>query len=131
MYFLKKTIQCNIKKLYLRHSMTKEDILNIKQLLSSPKQIVIVPHKNPDGDAIGSTLGLYHYLKKCNHNVTIIAPNDYPDFLKWIPGEATILKYDAQNEESNDLLNKQIFIFTLDFNAFNRIGDMARCRSKY
>ena len=60
--------------------MTKDEISAIKQLLESPKQIVVVPHKNPDGDAIGSTLGLFHYLKLLNHNVTVIAPNDYPDF---------------------------------------------------
>jgi phosphoesterase RecJ-like protein len=76
--------------------MNKEDINSIKELLSSPKQIVIIPHKNPDGDAIGSTLGLLHYLKQYNHNAVIIAPNDYPDFLKWMPGESSILKYDHQ-----------------------------------
>ncbi|TYA86974.1 DHH family phosphoesterase, partial [Seonamhaeicola marinus] len=68
--------------------MIKQYIPNIKQLLATPKKIVIVPHKNPDGDAIGSTLGLFHYLKKYNHNVSVITPNDYPNFLKWIPGES-------------------------------------------
>ena len=65
--------------------MNKQDISNIKQLLSTKKNIIIVPHKNPDGDAIGSCLGLYHFLLKHKHNVQIITPNDYPDFLKWIP----------------------------------------------
>ncbi|WP_452219207.1 DHH family phosphoesterase [Lacinutrix undariae] len=105
--------------------MTVQDILNVKQLLSSPQNIVIIPHKNPDGDAIGSTLGLYHYLKMGNHNVTVIAPNDYPHFLKWVPGETSILKYDAQHDESNTLLQAANIIFTLDFNALNRIGNMA------
>ena len=104
--------------------MTKDDIKNIKLLLDSPKQIVIVPHKNPDGDAIGSTLGLYLYLLKHNHKATVIAPNDYPDFLKWMPKESDILKYDSHKNESDDLINKAELIFTLDFNALNRIGDM-------
>lgn len=104
--------------------MTQQDIERIKQLLKSPKQIVIVPHKNPDGDAMGSALGLYHYLKKLNHQVTLITPNDYPDFLKWIPGDSTVLKYDSQTKESDNLIQKADIIFTLDFNALHRTGNM-------
>ncbi|WP_299274265.1 bifunctional oligoribonuclease/PAP phosphatase NrnA [uncultured Psychroserpens sp.] len=104
--------------------MNKDDINSIKALLSSPKAIVIIPHKNPDGDAIGSTLGLYRYLKMYNHNVIVIAPNDYPDFLKWMPDESTILKYESQQEESDDYIKNADILFTLDFNSLSRIGDM-------
>ncbi|GAA4238950.1 bifunctional oligoribonuclease/PAP phosphatase NrnA [Postechiella marina] len=104
--------------------MTKEDITSIKQLLSTKKKIVIVPHKNPDGDAIGSTLGLYHFLLKNNQDVQVISPNDYPHFLKWIPGENTILKHDTDTDNCNALINNADIIFTLDFNAFHRTGNM-------
>lgn len=104
--------------------MNRNDITAIKALLSTPKNIVIVCHKNPDGDAIGSTLGLYHYLKKYNHTTQIITPNDYPGFLKWVPGEDTILKYDTQIEASNKAIKDADIIFTLDFNAFHRTGQM-------
>ncbi|MEL0643522.1 bifunctional oligoribonuclease/PAP phosphatase NrnA [Olleya sp. Ti.3.14] len=104
--------------------MTKQDITAIKQLLETPKKIVIVSHKNPDGDAIGSSLALFHYLTKTNHLATVIVPNDYPDFLKWIPGQDLILKYDSQKEESEQALNEADIIFALDFNAFHRTGDM-------
>lgn len=104
--------------------MTKQDISSIKTLLSSPKKIIIVPHKNPDGDAIGSTLGLYHFLLKNNHSAQIIVPNDYPNFLKWIPGESTILKHDSDKENCDNLINNADIIFTLDFNAFHRTGNM-------
>ncbi|WOD42706.1 DHH family phosphoesterase [Hwangdonia lutea] len=104
--------------------MTKADIKSIKQLLATPKNIVIVPHKNPDGDAIGSTLALYHYLKKYNHNATVMVPNDYPDFLKWIPGSEHILKHDTETEACEMLINAADIIFTLDFNAFHRTGNM-------
>ena len=104
--------------------MNKQDITSIKQLLSTPKKIVIVPHKNPDGDAIGSTLGLYHYLIKGQHEVNVLVPNDYPKFLKWIPGNDTILKHDTQSKACNDLINDADIIFTLDFNAFHRTGNM-------
>ncbi|MCF6294095.1 MAG: bifunctional oligoribonuclease/PAP phosphatase NrnA [Flavobacteriaceae bacterium] len=104
--------------------MTNKDIIEIKQLLKTPKRIVIVPHKNPDGDAIGSTLGLYHYLKAKNHNVVVITPNDYPDFLKWIPGEETIMQYESEVIKSKALIENAELIFTLDFNALNRTGGM-------
>ena len=104
--------------------MSTQDILEIKTLLASPKRIAIIPHKNPDGDAIGSTLGLLNYLLKLNHNAVVIAPNDYPDFLKWLPNEDSILKHDAQQEECDAFIEKADIIFTLDFNALHRTGNM-------
>lgn len=104
--------------------MIQQDIEKIKLLLATPKHIVIVPHKNPDGDAMGSTLGLYHYLKKYNHYVTVISPNDYPGFLKWVPGDNTVLIHDYQTDTCNNLIKKADIIFTLDFNALHRTGNM-------
>jgi phosphoesterase RecJ-like protein len=110
--------------------MNKQDITSIKQLLSTKRKIVIVPHKNPDGDAIGSTLGLFHYLVKANHNVHVLVPNDYPPFLKWMPGNDTILKYDSQTKICDALINDADIIFTLDFNAFHRTGNMETVLTK-
>ena len=110
--------------------MNKQDITSIKQLLSTKRKIVIVPHKNPDGDAIGSTLGLFHYLVKGNHNVHVLVPNDYPPFLKWMPGNDTILKYDSQTKICDALINDADIIFTLDFNAFHRTGNMETVLTK-
>jgi len=110
--------------------MNKQNITSIKQLLSTKRKIVIVPHKNPDGDAIGSTLGLFHYLVKGNHNVHVLVPNDYPPFLKWMPGNDTILKYDSQTKICDALINDADIIFTLDFNAFHRTGNMETVLTK-
>ena len=63
--------------------MNIEEIHAVNDLLNDPKNIVVIPHKNPDWDAIGATLALSKYLKKRNHQVNVIAPNDYPDFLKF------------------------------------------------
>ena len=104
--------------------MKHEELTELKHLLETPKKIVIVPHKNPDGDAVGSTLALHHYLTKHKHQATVIAPNDYPDFLKWLPGESAILKYDMQKAACDNLIKDAELIFTLDFNALNRAGDM-------
>ena len=104
--------------------MNTATILDLKKLLSTPKKIVIVPHKNPDGDAIGSSLGLYHFLKKTGHTANVIAPNDYPEFLKWIPGNEKVLIHDMDNVFSEDLISSADLIFTLDFNALHRCGHM-------
>ena len=104
--------------------MNRQDIQDIKQLLSTPKKIVIVPHKNPDGDAMGSSLGLFHYLKKLNHEVQIIAPNDYPSFLKWLPGDSSVITHESSVKESSELIENADIIFTLDFNALHRTGNM-------
>ncbi len=124
MHFYRKTSQSNFKKIVYSSSMNDQEISKIKQLLSVKKKIVIVPHKNPDGDAIGSTLGLYHYLLKGGHQAHVIVPNDYPSFLKWIPGNDIILKHDSQTKICNDLIDEADIIFTLDFNAFHRTGNM-------
>jgi phosphoesterase RecJ-like protein len=104
--------------------MTKNDISEIKRLLGTPKNIVIVPHKNPDGDAMGSTLGLSHYLKRFGHNADVIAPNNYPEFLKWIPGDDQVIIYESEVALGNQKIENADIIFTLDFNALNRTGDM-------
>ena len=103
--------------------MKKDDILELQTLLGSPKHIIIVPHKNPDGDAIGSTLGLMHYLNGKGHNAKVIAPNDYPEFLKWPPGEETIIKFDNDQDLAVNHLKNAEIIFTLDFNALHRTGE--------
>ncbi|MCH2194931.1 bifunctional oligoribonuclease/PAP phosphatase NrnA [Kordia sp.] len=104
--------------------MNEVEIQGVKTLLETPKNIVIIPHKNPDGDAIGSTLALWHYLKKGQHNAVIIAPNDYPNFLKWMPGEDEIVKFDSNRQHAQMLLDAANVIFTLDFNDLGRIGEM-------
>ena len=102
--------------------MNKSEIKEIKTLLSSPKNVVIVPHRNPDGDAIGASLALYQYLNNKGHNATVVAPNDYPSFLKWIPGSEDVYKFDMQNRQSKKAIDEASIIFLLDFNALHRVG---------
>ncbi len=105
--------------------MNLKDIKAVKALLAEPQKIVIIPHKNPDGDAIGSTLGLWHYLKNAGQTATIVAPNDYPKFLKWMPGNDAILNFEGQNKQAKAALDEASLIFTLDFNHFGRTGQLA------
>lgn len=104
--------------------MNKQEIKKIKQLLSAPKKIVIVSHKNPDGDAIGSSLGLYQYLIKLNHAVSVIMPNDFPGFLKWMPNCSVVLDYESQPDLCKNAISNAELIFTLDFNDLSRVDAM-------
>ncbi len=104
--------------------MNLEDVKVVKELLSTPQHIVIVPHKNPDGDAIGSTLALYHYLKEIGLEAVIISPNDYPKFLKWMPGSETIVNFEWDMTTARTLLQEATLIFTLDFNHLSRVDKM-------
>jgi bifunctional oligoribonuclease and PAP phosphatase NrnA len=106
--------------------MKNEDILEIKQLLASSKKIVIIPHRNPDGDAMGSTLGLYHFLLKLNHEPVVISPNDFPDFLAWLPASEKVLVFENEVEKTTQILQESDLIFTLDFNALHRVGEMEK-----
>jgi len=104
--------------------MNTETIKEINNLLKSPKKIVIVGHKNPDGDAIGSCLGLSLFLNKLGHDATVIMPNDFPDFLKWLPGHENIVVYEKETDRSVRVINEAEIIFTLDFNMLDRVGDL-------
>jgi phosphoesterase RecJ-like protein len=104
--------------------MTNEDISKVKELLANPRKIVIVPHKGPDGDAMGSTLALKILLETQEHEVELIAPNDYPDFLKWMPYQEDVLIYEHEKEKCDELVKQAEVIFTLDFNHLSRAGDM-------
>ncbi len=106
------------------------NIAEIKELLSSPKNIVITTHKNPDGDAIGSTLALHHYLVSKGHHSTVITPNEYPTFLKWVPGEDSILKYSSDTKQVKSKIKEAELIFTLDFNHLSRSGDLEQVLAK-
>jgi len=102
--------------------MNSTEIKEMKSLLLQPKKIVIIPHKNPDGDAIGSTLALCNYLRSKKHDAVVVAPNDFPDFLKWVPGQENLMIFDQQVETSKNKIEEAELIFTLDFNHFSRTG---------
>ncbi|MFT3794198.1 DHH family phosphoesterase [Flavobacterium sp.] len=104
--------------------MTNADLQAIGALLSQPKKIAIIPHRSPDGDAMGSTLAMYHFLRKLNHSPLVIAPNEFPEFLAWLPASETVLVYEKDKENVARILDEQELIFTLDFNALHRTGEM-------
>jgi phosphoesterase RecJ-like protein len=110
--------------------MKKEDIPAIKNLLAAPKKIAIIPHRSPDGDAMGSTLALYHFLVKLNHQPIVIAPNDFPNFLNWLPGSDSVLIYENDRDNCTAVLQESALVFLLDFNALHRTGEMEQVLNK-
>jgi bifunctional oligoribonuclease and PAP phosphatase NrnA len=100
------------------------DTASLKELLTSPKQIVITTHHKPDGDAMGSSLGLYNYLIQKGHHAKVITPTDYPQVFDWMPGNEEVIIYTEETEKANELINNAEIIFCTDFNNLSRINEM-------
>ncbi|MEY4604350.1 MAG: hypothetical protein RIT43_1642 [Bacteroidota bacterium] len=94
----------------------------INEAVQSSQKIVITSHKGPDGDSVGCSLGLYHFLKKLDKDVTVCHPDRAPEFLQWVPGYASVFLFD----ETPDLVTKQMneadLVFVLDYNSPERVG---------
>lgn len=96
-----------------------------KTVISSPRKVVITTHHKPDADALGSSLGLAGYLKKKGHEVSVITPTDYANFLAWMKGNDKVIIFNEGNEEkSGRLINGADIIFCLDFSSLNRINEL-------
>jgi len=102
-----------------------KDIQALRDFLSTPKKITITTHANPDADALGSSLGLHHYLKNEGHEVSTIVPNSYPEFLQWMPGNEDVLNFEEHTKTATGLVNQSDLLFCLDFSGFNRVKNMA------
>lgn len=98
-----------------------ENIAELRAFLNFPRDIAIVTHRNPDGDAIGSSLGLYHFLKEQGHSVYMISPSEYPDTFAWMPEIEKMAIYDLDPEATQSIIARAGIIFCLDFNALDRI----------
>src|SRR5580704_16770132 len=108
------------------------ELAALKELLAQPRKIVITTHHKPDGDAMGSSLGLYNYLIQLGHHAKVVTPTDYPDFLAWMPGNGEVIIYTENIEASAKLVAEAELIFCLDFNTLSRmneLGELVRASS--
>src|ERR1035437_6993249 len=101
------------------------DIDQLTELLAQPQKIVITTHHKPDGDAMGSSLGLYNYLIEKGHKVTVITPSDYPDFLFWMPGNDKVIQFPKAIENAKKLIAEADILFCLDYNQPDRTETMS------
>ncbi len=88
--------------------------------LTNPHNVVITMHQKPDGDAMGSALGMYHFLVQLGHNVTVISPTNWADFLKWMPDCSKVVDFETYREKASQILSVANTIFCLDFNTMHR-----------
>lgn len=93
-------------------------------MLSTPARVVITMHQKPDGDAMGSALGLYHFLKSMGHTAKVVSPTNWADFLDWMPGIKDVLDFENQREKGRTLISEADIIFCLDFNVMHRTKHM-------
>ncbi|MEO5967677.1 MAG: bifunctional oligoribonuclease/PAP phosphatase NrnA [Ferruginibacter sp.] len=101
-----------------------QQVSELYPLFNAKKNIVITMHQKPDGDAMGSSLGLYHFLKSFDLNITVISPTNWPSFLNWMPGCKQVLDYDRDKEKADQIITDADWIFCLDFNTLGRTKNM-------
>lgn len=97
----------------------------IKEIFAIPKYIAIVSHRNPDGDAVGSSLAMYHYLNQLGHTVRVVLPSDYPLNFSWMPDVEDITIFDTYHDRAREIFEKADVIICLDFNSLDRIDKLA------
>lgn len=104
--------------------LSDKELFTLTQTIRQSRRIVICAHRGPDGDAVGSSLGWAEYLQQLDKQVTIILPNPFPDFLRWLPNSHLIQFYARHEAEANAIIQKADLIFCLDFNALSRLQEM-------
>jgi len=104
--------------------MTSDQLAQMDQLISTAQSVLVVCHKSPDGDAIGSSLGMAEYLRQRGKDVTVVVPDQYPDFLHWLPNSEKIVRYDKHPGKCDMLFKIADLIVCLDFNTPSRVEDM-------
>ena len=108
------------------HIQIMQPIQGIYPFLKEPKKIVVTTHQKPDGDAMGASLGLYHFLLALGHKATVISPTNWADFLNWMPGADDVMDFESGKERANHVLHEADILFCLDFNVLHRTKDMEK-----
>lgn len=104
--------------------MTNINYTELRQRLDLSKNIVITSHQSPDGDAIGSALALFSFLKKLNIKSTVILPDEFPKFYNWMEGASDVVYFDSQEQLASETILTSDLIFSLDYNDLKRVGKM-------
>jgi phosphoesterase RecJ-like protein len=104
--------------------ITQDQLARLSQLISTAGTILITCHKSPDGDAIGASLGWAEYLRTIGKDPVVIVPDQYPDFLKWMPNTEKIVRYDKHRDKADMLFKIADLVFCLDYNTPSRVEDM-------
>ena len=109
----------------LERLITEAQVDGLRAIINDNDDFVVVAHKNPDGDAVGSSLALALFLRSLGKSATVVLPNGFPSFLGWLPGAQDIVVYETAQARAASLIASAGAIFCLDFNSVPRLGDMA------
>lgn len=105
--------------------VSQQNIDAVRRVVERGNKFVVLAHKNPDGDAVGSSLALCRYLRSVGKEATVVLPNAFPAFLSWMPGADDVLLYETDKEHCDTVIAAADVFFCLDFNLFSRTGDVA------
>lgn len=108
----------------LENLISQQNIDAIRQVVERGRKFVVLAHKNPDGDAVGSTLAMCHFLLSMGKEAVVVLPNVFPAFLSWVPGADAVLFYDKEKECCDTAIAEADVLFCLDFNVLSRTGDV-------
>lgn len=114
----------------IKNVFRADDLERLKTIVSEGNFFVLTCHTGPDGDALGSTLGLANYLNTLGKEALVIVPDAYPDFLAWMPGSQEILRFDKHREKAELMIAMADVIFAMDYNALSRVDDMGALIAK-
>ena len=105
--------------------LNDEELSKLQELIGSSEKIALCCHRSPDGDAIGSVLGMAEYLYSSGKVPVMLVPDAYPDFLQWLPGTERMVRYDKHKAFADEILAGADLLFCLDFNTVQRTDNMA------
>ena len=108
----------------LENLISQQNIDAVRQIVENGRKFVVLAHKNPDGDAVGSTLAMCHFLLSMGKEAVVVLPNVFPAFLSWVPGADAVLYYDKEKERCDTAIAEADVLFCLDFNVLSRTGDV-------
>ncbi|MBR3859930.1 MAG: DHH family phosphoesterase [Bacteroidaceae bacterium] len=108
----------------IKNIFKTDDITRLEAIIAEGKFFVLTCHAGPDGDALGSTLGMAHYLQTLGKEAVVIVPDAYPDFLAWMPGSQEIVRFDKHRDKAELMIAMADIIFAMDYNALSRVDDM-------
>lgn len=108
----------------LENLISQQNIDVVRQIVENGRKFVVLAHKNPDGDAVGSTLAMCHFLLSMGKEAVVVLPNVFPAFLSWVPGADAVLFYDKEKERCDTAIAEADVLFCLDFNVLSRTGDV-------
>lgn len=108
----------------LENLISQQNIDAVRQIVENGRKFVVLAHKNPDGDAVGSTLAMCNFLRSMGKEAVVVLPNVFPAFLSWVPGADAVLFYDKEKERCDTAIAEANVLFCLDFNVLSRTGDV-------